>query len=265
MNSKPRRPQHTATVTSSRWLSPTLVRLSFDCPAIKDMDPLQFTDHYVKLNFSPADHPPDQRPITRTYTLRHIDQTAGTFTIDFVAHGTEGLAGPWAGRATPGEQLNFMGPGGAWAPSNDYSHFVFAGDESAIPAICAGLEALPHGATAEAYLEIPTAEHRCEMPELPAGISVHWVERNGQVPGAALVDAVTAAPFTPGSNWFIHGVAEMIRDLRRYLFVEMNVAKQDVSISGYWRLGMTEGEWQATKKEFLTSIEAEEQAAKDCE
>ncbi len=80
--------------------------------------------------------------------------------------------------------------------------------------------------------------------------------------GAQLSRAVREAQFIEGSGWFIHGVAEMIRELRKYLFVEHNVPKEDVSISGYWRLGMVENEWQSTKREFVQEMETEEQLAR---
>ena len=54
----------------------------------------------------------------------------------------------------------------------------------------------------------------------------------------------------------------MIRELRRFLFVEQEVDRADASISGYWRLGMVEDEWQATKREFVESMEREEKSAR---
>ena len=60
---------------------------------------------------------------------------------------------------------------------------------------------------------------------------------------------------------FVHGVAEMIKDLRRFLFVELGLHRSDVSISGYWRSGMNEDGWQSSKHEFVAGMEAEEAAA----
>ncbi|GAA3307717.1 hypothetical protein GCM10020295_67430 [Streptomyces cinereospinus] len=89
------------------------------------------TDHYVKLLFPAegvtypapfdlerirAEFPREQWPVTRTYTVRAWDPEVRELTLDFVLHGDEGLAGPWAMRAQPGETLRFMGPGGAYAP-----------------------------------------------------------------------------------------------------------------------------------------------------
>jgi len=47
----------------------------------------------------------------------------------------------------------------------------------------------------------------------------------------------------------------MIKELRRFLFVDGGVDKKDVSISGYWRLGMTEDQWQSSKRDFVTELE----------
>ena len=79
--------------------------------------------------------------------------------IDFVIHGDEGLAGPWAAHAQPGDEISFMGPGGKWAPSADADAHLLVGDEAAIPAIAAALEALPADARASVFLEVASAAH----------------------------------------------------------------------------------------------------------
>ena len=264
-------------MTGRRQLSPDLVRLSLNAPAFVGKD-LEFTDHYLKLLFVPegADYswpfnveqireqqPRDKQPVTRTYTLINLDSTTGDFDVDFVTHGDAGLAGPWARVAEVGEKIGFFGPGGAWGPSADYEHFIFAGDESAAPAIGAGLKRLPEGATATAYIEIEADDRKFELPARD-GVDIHWVIRNGATHGTELSRVVRRAGVPDGKNtcWFIHGVAEMIKEMRRFLFVESEIPKQDVSISGYWRIGMTEDQWQASKRDFNAEIEAEEERAK---
>lgn len=262
-----------ATVTATTRISPDLIRVSFDSPEITGAE-LAFTDHYVKLLFTPenADYswpfdlmeiretkPRELHPVTRTYTLCNVDTVAGTFDIDFVAHGTEGLAGPWAQQAQPGDQIGYNGPGGAWKPESDYEHFVLAGDEAAAPAIVEALKGLPAGTTATAYIEIASAEARFDVP---TSAEVIWVYREGAVHGAQLIEAVRAGGYPEKkTSWFIHGVAEMVKETRRFLFVDGEVEKQDASISGYWRLGLTEDQWQSSKREFSAAMEAEEAAA----
>ena len=134
---------------------------------------------------------------------------------------------------------------------------MFAGDESAAPAIAAGVEKLPEGATAEVFIEIADADATFDMPQ-PAGVTLHWVTRDGATHGTALSQAVREVS-TPDTRtgWFIHGVAEMIKELRRHLFIDRGVERGDVSISGYWRIGMTEDQWQASKREFNAELEAD--------
>jgi NADPH-dependent ferric siderophore reductase len=284
---RPDRPAHLATVTATERTAPDMVRVHLDVPAVRDAAtfPLDYTDHYVKLLFPPAGAswswddddadaglpgrvrgtlPREEWPVMRTYTLRSWDRDEGSVIIDFVVHGDTGLAGPWAASVSPGARIGFMGPGGAWRPESGYDRVIFAGDEAAAPAIFAGIEALPYGTPATAYVEIADAGEPLPLPVRADddGVDVVWVERDGATHGTELVRAVTAAGIPAGrTQWFVHGVAEMIRDLRRFLFVDGGVAKEDVSISGYWRLGMVEDEWQASKRDFNREIEEAEATA----
>ena len=128
-----------------------------------------FVDRYVKIVFPQpgVDYPSaldlwtvretmprEQWPFTRTYTLRWVDPEARELAIDFVVHGDEGLAGPWAATAQPGEALTFTGPGGAYNPNPEADWYLFAGDEAALPAIAASIESLPAGAVGLAFLEV---------------------------------------------------------------------------------------------------------------
>lgn len=266
---------HEAIVTGTTKLTDEMVRVHFQSDGIKGKE-LTFTDHYVKLLFVPenADYAwpfdlaklrasVEQKfmPIKRTYTLRNIDVDAGTFDIDFYYHGDQGLAGVWAASAQRGDVLPYVGPGGAWAPSESNQHYVLAGDESAAPAILEAVGALPEGATADVYLEVSNADMMLPVDQKD-GVTYKWVLRDGAVHGTRLCEAIRANP-VPDAQWFIHGVAEMIKDLRRFLFVENSVAKEQVSISGYWRLGMTEDQWQSSKREFVAQLDAEEQELND--
>lgn len=271
-NRKPRTATE-ATVTGIERLSEELVRISFDCPGIRGRE-LPFTDHYIKLLFVPAEAdyswpydlaeiketlPRNLHPVTRTYTFRHVDTGAGTFDVDFVTHGEAGLAGPWAKQATVGDVIAFVGPGGAWGPADTFEHFVLAGDESAAPAIARTLEELPQGATATAYVEVADEHAHFEIPQ-PEGVELVWVHRDGATHGHRLSEAVREAGIPERhTSWFIHGVAEMLKEMRRFLFFDNEVARENVSISGYWRIGMTEDQWQDSKRDFNAEIEAEEE------
>jgi NADPH-dependent ferric siderophore reductase len=246
------RPPKTATVARKEWLNDTMVRLFFTGPDVDELPELTFTDHYLKLQFP--------GPVTRTYTIRTLDRQSGELAIDFVVHGDEGLAGPWAAQVQPGAQVQFRGPGGAYAPGEQYDAHLLAGDEAAIPAIAAALEQLPEYATATAFLEVADAGHHVAVPT--DRTEIIWVHRDGRPYGEPLAEAIRQWALPPGRlQVFVHGNAGMVKDLRRLFFVEHGLERADVSISGYWRTGQNEDAWQSGKREFVAEMEAEELSA----
>jgi len=233
----------------------------------------EFTDHYVKLQFPVegvtypepfdlqrirAELPPEQWPRTRTYTVRRWDAAARELTVDVVLHGDEGVAGPWAMRAQPGDDVHFMGPGGGYAPSADADWHLLAGDESAVPAIAASLERLPAGAVAHVFIEVTGPDDELKL-ETPAEATVTWLHRGAGRVGEVLVPAVADLAFPPGDvQAFVHGEAGFVKELRRHLLSDRGVARERLSISGYWRLGHDEDRWQATKREWNRQVEEEQ-------
>lgn len=255
---RPPRPVHTATVARTEPVAIDMVRVVLTGEGLRALPELTFTDHYVKLKFG---------EVTRTYTIRWFDRVANELAIDFVIHGDEGLAGPWAASARPGDGISFMGPGGAWAPSPDADAHLLVGDEAAIPAIAAALEALPADARAWVFLEVASAAHHQPL-RLPSRTTVTWVHRGEhRLPyGEALVQAVIAAGVPQDGvdpeavEAFVHGNADMVKPLRRYLFREAGLDRSRVSISGYWRTGLNEDGWQSSKGDFNAAMEAEDGA-----
>jgi len=235
----------------------------------------EFTDHYVKLLFPPpgapyaapfdveqirAELPPEQWPVTRTYTVRAWDPDSGELTIDFVYHGDEGVAGPWAASAASGDRIQFFGPGGAYAPSPEADWHLLAGDESALPAIAAAVARLPAGVPATLVVEVAGPEEEQSDLVLADGIDLVWVHRGDRAPGEPLVAAVRALPLPAGTGHvFVHGEAGLVRELRLHLRAQRGPVPEFTSISGYWRLGRTEDRWQSEKREWNAEVEAAEQ------
>lgn len=161
------RPVHTFEVLRTEKLTPHMVRVvlgdSGSGTGFDTFTPNDFTDAYVKIVFvkdgvdvdalpqpltldSFNELPSEQRPTVRTYTVRSADPERRELAIDFVVHGEHGVAAPWAASATPGQRAYLMGPSGAYAPDPAADWHLFAGDEAAVPAISAALEALPPNA-----------------------------------------------------------------------------------------------------------------------
>ena len=265
---------HSAQVVRTERLTPHMQRVVLGGDGLAEFSAGTRTDHYVKLLFpaegvtypQPFDmrrireeFPREQWPVTRTYTVRAWDPQLRELTLDFVLHGDEGLAGPWAMRVQPGETVSFGGPGGAYGPDPDADWHLLVGDESALPAIACALEALPDGAKAYAFVEVAGPE---EEQKIDSDVDVRWLHRGERPLGQALVEAVRTLEFPPGRvHAFVHGEAAFVKELRRLLRVEREIPREDLSISGYWRLGHNEDGWQASKREWNAQVEAEQEAA----
>ncbi len=111
---KPARRQIVTRVESVERLTPGMLRIVVAGDDLTGFGAGPFTDHYVKLVLPPAgapyappfdpeqikaELPREQWPRMRTYTVRAWDPEANRLTLDFVVHGDEGLAGPWAAGA----------------------------------------------------------------------------------------------------------------------------------------------------------------------
>lgn len=266
------KPQTMLEVTETQRIGPHMVRVFLGGPEFESFPANEFADMYVKLLFNPdgtvpaqkmdlmearASLPAEQVPVTRTYTIRAVDPVNRELAIDFVTHGDEGLAAPWAQRAQPGDRLLLQGPGGRYAPRPDAFHLLL-GDESAVPAISRGIEFMGPGARGIVVIEAESEEDVLEL-DAPEGVEVRWILREGAGHSEQrLVEAVLPAL---GGEWpqgpvqvFAHGERGSIKAVRR-LLREHGVPKEDLSISAYWALGRTEDRFQAEKKEPIGKIE----------
>lgn len=263
---------HSARVVRTERLTPHVQRVVLGGEGLAEFTMRGSTDHYVKLLFGAegvtypepfdierirTEFPREQWPVTRTYTVRSWDPHLREIALDFVVHGDEGLAGPWATRVQPGEVVRLLGPGGAYAPDPSADWHLLAGDESALPAIAASLEAMPDGARVHAFIEVPDI---AEEQNIASDVAVVWLHRGVRPVGEALLEAVRALEFPEGRvHAFVHGEAGSVKELRRLLRVERQVPRDSLSISGYWRIGHSEDRWQATKREWNARVEAEQE------
>jgi len=266
---RPARPQAVLTVLDRQWLSPHTVRITAGGPGFGALRMNDFTDKYAKVIFAdpslglapPYDLaalreslPPGRQPVTRTYTLRRADARRQELSIDFVVHGDKGIAAPWAANAEPGDTLTLSGAGGAYRPDPGSDWHLFAGDESALPAICAALEALPGDARGHAYLETSDlGEYLDATP--PSGIQVTWLHRPhaGSEP-RLLADALLANPWPAGrADVFAHGERESMKAVRAILKTRLGDGDQ-LSLSGYWASGRTEDVFQSEKRQPIGQI-----------
>jgi NADPH-dependent ferric siderophore reductase len=239
-------------VLRTQRLGDQLVRVRLGGDGFAQFEDRPETDKYVKLQFAvPGD---ELRPTTRTYTIRRVDTEARALDIDFVVHGDDGIAGPWAAAAQPGDRLRFLGPGGGYRPNPDAAWHLLVGDLSALPAIAAAIDALPASAVGLVIIEATDAEAVIDL-EAPEEVEVRWlIDPEHEAP--ALADAVQALRWPDGRvDVFAHGERESMKALRRVLFEVRGLERPQVSLSGYWARGRAEERFQAEKREPIGRID----------
>lgn len=281
---------NTMQVLRTERIGPHFVRVYLGGDGFDDFTPVRGrddvtadwdTDMYVKIAFMPdgselpAELDPAAlrggsgepgTPVLRTYTVRRYDPVARELAIDFVVHGDEGLAGPWAARAQPGETVRFLGPGSGYRPRADAPWHLFACDEAGLPAVAAALEALPTDAKGQAFIEVAGPEDELELT-VPEGVAVSWIHRGGDAgevgddvagDNSPLIEAVRSAPWWDGEpQVFIHGEAQAVmHNLRGYIRKTRGVGAGNASISGYWRRGRTEEGFRQWKADLRKAEES---------
>jgi NADPH-dependent ferric siderophore reductase len=265
---RPKRRTRHATVVSAERLTPRMVRIVVGGDGLEGFGAGEYTDHYVKVELPPpgADYtapfdadaikeqlPREQWPRIRSYTVREWDAQRRLLTLDFVVHGDRGVAGPWAAAAKPGDVLQLMGPGGAYAPDPDAAWHLMVGDLAVLPAIGASLERVPAGVPVHVFVELDDDADRQPLTS-PGDLHVTWLRSDGT--DAVLLDAVRALEFPDGPvHAFVHGEASSVRAVRRHLLADRGVSREALSVSGYWKRRRTDEEWRADKADWNRLVE----------
>lgn len=268
---RPQRPQIVLEVLERVQLSPAMVRIIAGGPGITAVEDNGRTDAYTKMLFAHPDTdltppydldalrgelPIELLPSRRTYTVRKFDLANDAIWIDFVVHGTSGVAGPWADNAVPGDAVVLGGIGGGYAPDPDADWHLLAGDDSALPAISAALEAMPRSAEGIALLEVDgDADHLAI--DAPDGVQVRWLHRDGRAAGTTdiLTDAVRDLRWRDGRvQVFAHGERGAMKSLRPFLTDTRGLDRTQLSLSAYWAYGRAEDTFQAEKREAVGQI-----------
>jgi NADPH-dependent ferric siderophore reductase len=173
--------------------------------------------------------------VARDYTVRDYVPARSSLDIDFVLHG-QGPAADWARRARPGDVLEFIGPSGRYRPDPHADWHLFAGDETALPAIQAYVAMLPTDARAFLYIEVADAAEQQPMPGA-AHPAVSWLHRGHREPGtsALLDDALRAAPLPPGQGriW-VAGHTPTVRRIRAHLLNQRGIDRRALYVKGFW-------------------------------
>ncbi|MGR4850069.1 siderophore-interacting protein [Streptomyces sp. LARHCF252] len=278
-------------VVRTRRLGPSLVRVTFGGPDLhafhsdgRDQSLSLFLPHpgqpepVVPLELGDGwwqgwrELPDDVRAVMRSYTLRALRRDPDEIDIDFALHGIEpgasvqaGPASRWADRAAAGDRVLLLGPAVAdnrairFRPPEDTDLVVVWGDETAVPAASAIVEALPAGTRARVWLEVP---HAGDIQDLvtEADAEITWLVKNEtpetpetpRAPKTAegspmVLDTLRNAqlPTAERPYVWIAGESGCVKQLRRHFVRERGIDRRRVTFVGYWRSGVSEEQLRA--------------------
>ena len=166
-----------ARVTATQQLTPGLVRVVLGGGDLDRFAMPDATDAYVNVALPPPGAPygpvfdpkdvRDQHP--RPPGRRAVATRSGPGTLGAGADRRlrrprrRGVAGPWAAAVRPGDVLVFEGPSGGYRPDPEADWHLMIGDESALPAIAASLEAVPAGSLAVVRIVCDGPDHELEL------------------------------------------------------------------------------------------------------
>lgn len=179
--------------------------------------------------------PKSTRPVIRNYTVREYRPETGELDIDFVVHGEDGVAGPWAASLPTGQPVALIDQGCGYRDP-PASEVVLVGDESAMPAILGILRDMDRGTRGTAIIEIPDTADAQET-YAPIGMDVRWVVRGvrDRVGDRALAELHGLGPVAPTAYAFAAGESKLATGARRHL-VAQGVPKDRITFCGYWKL-----------------------------
>lgn len=246
-------PSRQVTILATESITPNMQRITLQSAALCEF-PADCEGSYIKLLFTPSGETDlssleeDERPVMRTYTIRHFDSRSGTIEVDFVKHITDdhmcGFAARWAMNAQVGDSISIAGPGSIQEMNTEADWFFMAADMTALPALSAKIRRLPPEAQGYAVIKV-ISEQDVQPIEAPKNFDVKWIFEGDQ-----LDDAVRSLPWRDGnaSVWCACEFDAM-RSLRQYFRNEKQVGREHIYISSYWKQGVAEDGHKVIKRQ----------------
>ena len=194
-------------------------------------------------------HPPKEVcPTIRTYTHKGIDLEKNIIWIDFVDHGTEGVASAWARNANKGDVLGVLMMKGSYDLYKKTENYVLVGDSTAIPVISSILKDLPQECKGNCIIEVFTQEDIQEL-ETKASIDFRWILNENPHEGSLLYNVVKETPL-PQENRLAYIAAEYttVKNLRHYLRKKLLWNIDEVNAYSYWKAGFTEDKSESQRR-----------------
>lgn len=258
------------TVKRKKYITPHLIRVTFGGDELTGF-PVNRNGGHIKVFFPNQesgilqlplrykDHVeyPEHKPVPRAYSIRKYHPDTNELDIDFVAHGEGSPGSGWAIKAGEGDKLGVIGPGGPDPLLPPAEWHILAGDLTAVPAISALLEELPQDAQGAAFIEVDSLDDVHEIKH-PAGVSLHWIKREGAQSASILLDAIKTSgePESECSvSAFLAGENRSVVNCRKYLAEKFGLKKKSMYAVPYWKRGNTEEAYHEERHRIMDEQE----------
>lgn len=191
---------------------------------------------------SPADHikvqiEVDGEPVRRDYTPRSFED--GKLTLEFALH-ADGPLTNWARDAEIGSTCTILGPRGSRVAKPVFNAYMFIGDETLLPGVGRAIELVPADARFIAVVEVEDDADKIELPT-DENDTIIWAERHGRTPGEALLETLKSIEWPEGEVFvYAAGEATAVRDTRRHVLNERGLKRENLGMSGHWRVGQSD-------------------------
>lgn len=241
------------TVQSTQAITPNMQRITLHGSELAEF-PADCTGGYIKLLFNReggtdlSQLGEEERPVMRTYTIRHFDPVACTIEVDFVRHITQdlqcGFAARWAMQAQVDDNIAIAGPGSISALNLEADWFFMVADMTALPALSVKVRSLPEQTKGYAVIQVES-EADVQPIEAPENVKIIWLTAS-----QSLEEQVRSQPWLEGnaSVWCACEFDSM-RKLRQYFRNEKEVARENIYISSYWKQGVSEDGHKVIKRQ----------------
>src|ERR1022692_2718866 len=230
-------------VRELRRITPRLLRVTLAGPQLAGFRTEAPTDH-VKVFFpaqrgaEPVVRPGQAPGASRTYTIRAFTADPGQLDIDIVLHG-DGAGTRWASEARTGDRVGVLGPRSSQIVPADLDWYLFAVDETGLPAAARWLGELRPGTHGMLLAEVADPGEELELSS-PAEVTVAWRHRDG-AGDRTLEQALRRVEWPPGDGFvWVAGETGAVTPIRRFLRDEAGLDPARVAVDGYWRRGVAD-------------------------
>lgn len=169
----------------------------------------------------------------RYYTIRSVNPGENSVDIDVARH-AGGLISDWAESAAAGDTIGLLGPGGTERP-NQCNHVLFAGDQTALPALARMLEDLPANVSGHVIGEAASlGELETYLPK--TRLVLHALPPTRFSSEILNCAREMSAQCAPSFAWFA-GEYKNAQEMRKLFKMEFGLGKGKQYSFTYWRKG----------------------------